>query len=71
MKPYDSTVTWLLLFTNAVILKLGFLVNENWYFAMIISLPMLAVQMQRNRVHTRLQQELDAEHVFLNQTSLN
>lgn len=71
MKPIHSTVTWLLVLVNAVILKMGYLVNESWYLAFIIALPALGAHLLRNRLQHRMRQELKAGPVFIHYNSVN
>lgn len=39
----SETIILLLVFTNALILKIAFTGNENWYLALIVTLPLLLI----------------------------
>jgi len=51
-----GTAILLLILLNALILKMAFIENENWYAALVITLPLLfvAVMYRKHKKHTLL-----------------
>ena len=51
----NETVTLLLVFLNAFILKIAFIQNQKWYWALMVTVPLLLVSMYDvyHKRHTR------------------
>ena len=48
----SGTIILLLVISNVLILKVAFIQNENWYWALVVSLPLLliAILIQKVRI---------------------
>jgi hypothetical protein len=48
--PFNGTLILVLVLMNALVAKLGYLKNENWYWAFIITVPLLLIAIWEGRV---------------------
>lgn len=55
--PVSYNIILLLVFLNALILKVAFIQNESWYFGLIVTFPLLLVAIYnvRQRKHVKQQ----------------
>lgn len=47
--PVGKSLVVILIFLNTVILKTAFIVNENWYWALVITVPLLVIASYTSR----------------------